>query len=102
MKKLAKLISGSVLVLAVLCLVVGIFTGSDEDSGSVPPTFTPWPTTASTPKLHTTHTAIFEGQTPGEALTEWKESFPERTVIEFSVGVDANGTPVELEIKYTK
>ena len=44
------------------------------------------------------HTKVFAGQTPGEALADWKEAFPERTVVEWKIRVDGN----ELEISYTK
>lgn len=63
---------------------------------------TPVPRESPTAKIHETKTKVFAGQTPGEALAEWKEAFPERTVVEWKIGLDGDGNPVELKIWYTK
>ena len=52
--------------------------------------------------VYQTKTKIFSGLTPGENLAEWKEDFPERTVVRFEIGLDSNGKPIELKIWYTK
>lgn len=47
-----------------------------------------------------TKTQIFGGQTPGDALAEWKTDFPGRNVTGWKIGLDESGQPVELKIWY--
>ena len=115
MKKYIKVLAVLAFMVAT-CMIAGRCSST---SGSfTPPTRTPWtaptstrPSFRTTPVPHTpvpyktpttktyeTKTKVFAGQTPGEALAEWKEAFPEWTVVEWKIRVDGN----ELEISYTK
>ena len=105
MKRFFKLIVVLVLLIVFLCIVMALLRTGTERYESRPTPMsseTPIPRRSPTPKIYETKTKVFAGQTPGEALVEWKEAFPEWTVVKWEIGLDAEGNPVELKIWYTK
>ena len=74
-----------------LCLVV-VFVGIDLMMKK--------PTVSTTTSVYQTKTQVFSGQTPSEALVEWKADFLGRSVTKWEVGLDDSGQPVELKIWY--
>ena len=58
------------------------------------------PTGGGEPRTGTSTLKIYEGETAGDTIGDFKNAWPNREIISWSVGLDATGKPIEVHIEW--